>query len=216
MKALLLSLLLASFADAARPRSSKFIEGYLREYPNASPVAPAETRREYFKRLADAAFEQTKTRVVYDPAYVKLAYPGGDVAPDKGVCTDVLIRAYRRLGVDLQVQVHEDMKSSFALYPALWGRRAPDANIDHRRVPNLMVYFKRHGQVLPLSDEAADYHPGDVVAWDLGGGVTHIGLVADRRGPEGRPLIVHNIGAGPQLEDVLFNWTRIGHFRYPR
>ncbi len=156
--------------------------------------------------LSDAALEQTKHAVRYDPAYVKLSYPGGDVPKDRGVCTDVVVRAFREAGVDLQVAVHEDLKSR---------GRVPDANIDHRRVPNLMAYFARHGAMLPITDKAADYEAGDVVAWDLGGGVNHIGLVVDRPGRGGRLMIVHNIGAGPKLEDVLFEWRVIGHFRYP-
>lgn len=165
--------------------------------------------------LSDAAIEQTKRYTTYDPAYVKIAYPGGDIPINRGVCTDVLIRAYRNLGVDLQVDMHEDMKTAFSAYPKLWGRRKPDSNIDHRRVPNLLALFKRHGQALPLSQKASDYRPGDIVAWDLGGGVTHIGLVVDRKSKDGaRCLIVHNIGQGPLLEDVLFDWKLIGHYRY--
>ena len=174
-------------------------------------AAPA---ADYVPALTAAALAQTRERVTYDGAYVRLAYPGGDVPADRGVCTDVLIRAYRKLGADLQVLVHEDMKGHFALYPKNWGRRSPDANIDHRRVPNLMTFFSRHGETLPKSSRAADYAPGDIVAWDLGRGLTHIGLLADRRGQDGRPLVVHNIGRGPQLEDVLFDWTVIGHYRY--
>lgn len=157
--------------------------------------------------VQDAALAQTREKVVYDGRYVKISYPGGDVPAGTGVCTDVVIRAYRKAGIDLQVLVHEDMKANFAAYPKNWGRREPDANIDHRRVPNLMTFFKRQGEAKPITKVAADYQPGDVVAWDLGGGVTHIGLVV----PEG---IVHNIGRGPQREAVLFNWKIIGHYRY--
>ena len=164
--------------------------------------------------LSEAALAQTQVHTVYDGSYVKLSYPGGDVAPDRGVCTDVVIRAYRRAGVDLQVVVHEDMTKVFGVYPKKWGRRSPDPNIDHRRVPNLMTFFKRRGAALPITKRAADYLPGDVVAWDLGHGLTHIGLVVDRKSASGRYQIVHNIGAGPQLEDVLFDWTVIGHYRY--
>ena len=168
-------------------------------------------------RLSAAAIERTEHSVVYDPAYQRLTYPGGDVAPDRGVCADVVIRALRVLGVDLQVLVHEDMKRAFASYPDHWGLNRPDANIDHRRVPNLEKYFTRSGAALVFSNAAADYQPGDIVAWNLRGDqgwLPHIGIVTDRMASSGRPMIVHNIGAGPQLEDVLFNWKITGQYRY--
>lgn len=172
---------------------------------------------QFFQRLADAAFSQTLSRVTYDPAYVKIAYPGGDVPANKGVCTDVLIRAYRQLGIDLQKEVHEDMVRSFASYPRDWGRETPDPNIDHRRVPNLMTFFRRHGTMLPRTTIPADYRPGDIVAWDLGRGINHIGLVSDHKSADGmRYQIVHNIGAGPRLEDRLFAFRIIGHYRYSK
>ena len=176
----------------------------------AFAAVPVRADAVFAKSVADAARAQTKERVVYDGRYVRLAYPGGDVPAGTGVCTDVVIRAMRKAGVDLQVAVHEDMKKSFGAYPKKWGRREPDTNIDHRRVPNLMTYFTRKGKSLPMTRVAGDYLPGDLVAWDLGGGVTHIGVVV--AGPA-KPLIVHNIGAGPKLEDVLFDWTMIGHYR---
>jgi len=151
---------------------------------------------------------------------VRIAYPGGDVPAGTGVCTDEVIRSYRAVGIDLQREVHEDMENHFAAYPRKWNAsRAAvprtDTNIDHRRVPNLMVFFSRKGKGLPLSTNAADYHPGDLVTWNLGAGITHIGIVVDQKSPEtGRYLIVHNIGQGPQMEDVLFNWRIIGHYRY--
>jgi len=130
-----------------------------------------------------------------------------------GVCTDEVIRSYRAVGVDLQKEVHEDMVRNFDAYPH--GRqRRPDKNIDHRRVPNLMVFFSRKGERLPMTRRAADYSSGDIVAWDLGGGVTHIGIVVDQRGASGRYMVVHNIGRGPQMEDALFDWKVIGHYRY--
>ncbi|MBI4345966.1 MAG: DUF1287 domain-containing protein [Elusimicrobia bacterium] len=205
----LLFLVVSAFAESPR---SRFISAFLGAYAVPQPSDAPDPR--LARTLSDAALEQTQVPTVYDPAYVKLAFPGGDVAPGRGVCTDVIIRAYRRAGIDLQVEVNRDMKAKFSAYPAIYGRRSPDANIDHRRVPNLMVFFSRHGRMLPLSERPADYLPGDVVAWDLGGGVTHIGLVVDRTGRGGRPWIVHNIGAGPKLEDVLFDWRLIGHFRY--
>ncbi len=177
----------------------------------ALAAAPA---GDHVAALTAAALAQTRETVVYDGAYVRIPYPGGDVPAGRGVCTDVVVRAYRKLGADLQVLVHEDMKKHFGLYPKNWGRRAPDTNIDHRRVPNLMTFFARHGETLPKSRRPADYAPGDIVAWDLGGGLTHIGLLVDQRGRDGRPLVVHNIGRGPQLEDVLFDWKVIGHYRY--
>ena len=173
------------------------------------------TQRDFAGRLVAAALERTKHRVVYDPAYVKIAYPGGDVAPGRGVCTDVVIRAYRALGIDLQKEVHEDMRRHFGLYPKRWGLAAPDTNIDHRRVPNLRTFFARHGKKPAVTQNPSDYLPGDLVTWNLDSGVPHIGIVTDRRGPDKkRFLIVHNIGAGPQLEDVLFAWKITGHYRY--
>jgi uncharacterized protein YijF (DUF1287 family) len=203
------------FAAPARAETrAGFVARWLKSYrPNAQTSSAAES--DFERRLSSAAFAQTERRVVYDPSYVKLAYPGGDVPADRGVCTDVVVRAYRALGVDLQVGVHEDMAAHFAEYPPIYGRRAPDPNIDHRRVPNLMVFFGRRGKTLPITQDAKDYRPGDVVAWDLGGGVTHVGLVVDRKDAGGaRWLIVHNIGLGPKLEDGLFSWKIIGHFRY--
>ncbi len=170
---------------------------------------------DFFARLSDAAIALTEQRVTYDPGYFVIAYPNGDVPADRGVCTDVVIRAYRALGIDLQKEVHEDMKAHFPLYPQRWGLKRTDSNIDHRRVPNLMTFFGRKGTALPLSRDPADYLPGDLVCWDLGGGVTHIGLVVDRVVPgQDRRLVVHNIGAGQVLEDVLLAFPIIGHYRY--
>ncbi|MBY0421473.1 MAG: DUF1287 domain-containing protein [Parvularculaceae bacterium] len=167
-------------------------------------------------RIAAAAAEQTRVTRIYDPAYVRLAYPGGDVPPDRGVCTDVVIRALRAVGVDLQKEVHEDMRANFSAYPRHWGARRPDPNIDHRRVPNLETFFTRKGARLPSSRAYADFLPGDVVSWNLksdGSYQGHIGVVSNVRTRSGRPLIVHNIGAGAKTEDVLFNWTMTGRFR---
>ncbi|HEX2123018.1 MAG TPA: DUF1287 domain-containing protein [Thermoanaerobaculia bacterium] len=164
------------------------------------------------RMIAGAKAQVGKTRS-YDPVYRRIAYPGGDVPIETGVCTDVVIRAFRRAGVDLQVLVHEDMKRNFAAYPKLWGLRRPDTNIDHRRVPNLATFFRRNGRAQPVSRRGADYAPGDIVTWKLASGVPHIGIVCDvRRGD--RHLVVHNIGAGAQLEDVLFAYEVTGHFRY--
>lgn len=153
---------------------------------------------------------------VYDPAYVKLAYPGGDVADDRGVCTDTVIRAFRHAGVDLQVEVHEDMRANFGAYPKIWGLTKPDRNIDHRRVPNLETLFRRKGGGKTLSTTAADYQPGDIVSWRLtGSGLPHIGVVTRKRQGD-QPLIAHNIGAGTQEEPCLFDWPMKGWFRFER
>ena len=167
----------------------------------------------FLAKLSDAAIERTQHTVRYDPKYVAIPYPNGDVPDDTGVCTDEVIRSYRALGVDLQKEVHEDMVANLKLYPTK--TRTRDKNIAHRRVPNLMVFFGRKGELLPLSKRDEDYAPGEVVAWDLGGGITHIGIVVNDKSRDGkRYLIVHNIGAGPQMEDVLFAWKIIGHYRY--
>lgn len=180
-------------------------------------VTPVKSQENFYLELSAAAIELTKQKVVYDPSYVSISYPNGDVSEDKGVCTDVVIRAYRKLGIDLQKEVHEDMKNNFQLYPKIWGLTKPDKNIDHRRVPNLMKFFERHGNILPITDKAADYKPGDIVCWNLGGSITHIGLVVNKKSIDGvRPMIVHNIGAGQVLEDCLFNYKIIGHFSYSK
>lgn len=167
------------------------------------------------QRLATAALEQTQQKVRYDGAYVPIPYPGGDVPADTGVCTDVLVRAYRKLGIDLQKEVHEDMRDHFDAYPNYWGLPKPDTNIDHRRVPNLRVFFKRKGQELPITENAADYKTGDLVTWMLPGNLPHSGIVVDQFSADGqRPLIVHNIGQGPKLEDILFEFRITGHYRY--
>ena len=173
------------------------------------------SRQAFLHQFAAAALDRTQHAVRYDPAYVRLPYPGGDVPPDTGVCTDEVIRAYRAVGIDLQKEVHEDMAANFSAYPRKWGRREPDPNIDHRRVPNLMVFFSRKGESLPITDRADDYAPGDLVTWDLGRGLTHIGMVVDRKAMLARRyMIVHNIGQGPKMEDVLFDWKITGHYRY--
>jgi len=162
-----------------------------------------------------AAKEQIGVTVLYDASYQRLACPNGDVHAERGVCTDVVVRAYRRVGVDLQELVHRDMKAAWKAYPARWGLKRPDPNIDHRRVPNLAVFFTRHGQSLPVSKIASDYAPGDIVTWTVPPGLPHIGLVADVRTPSGVPLVIHNIGAGTRMEDRLFAYTITGHYRYP-
>jgi uncharacterized protein YijF (DUF1287 family) len=182
----------------------------------ASPQADeTRARQEFTRRLVAAAVERTHHRVRYVSDYVRIPYPGGDVPADTGVCTDEVIRAYRAVGVDLQKEVHEDMAQNFAAYPTNWRRTQPDSNIDHRRVPNLMVFFRRKGESLPITTRAEDYAPGDLVTWDLSRGVPHIGIVVDQKSRwSGRYEIVHNIGQGPMMEDVLFNWKITGHYRY--
>jgi len=184
----------------------------------APSSASSEARRsEFTQRLVAAALERTHHVVRYDPAYVRIPYPGGDVPADTGVCTDEIIRTYRSVGVDLQKEAHEDMLQNFDRYPRKWRSLSsgPDSNIDHRRVPNLMVFFARKGQSLALSGRADDYVPGDIVTWDLGGDVPHVGMLVNQKSAQSsRYMIVHNIGQGPRMEDVLFNWKITGHYRY--
>ena len=181
--------------------------------PAAQPAARWPT--DGVARLVAAAVAQTAQPVRYDGAYRRIPYPLGDVPPDIGVCTDVVIRAYRAVGIDLQQRVHEDMRGAFAAYPRAWGLARPDPNIDHRRVPNLQTYFRRRGTARPRSSTAADYQPGDIVSWMLPGSLPHIGMVSDRRSADGRrPLIVHNIGRGPDIEDMLFDYPVTGQYRY--
>lgn len=176
-----------------------------------------QAQNNYYEKLSYAALELTKQTVVYDPAYFKINYPDGDVPSGKGVCTDVVIRAYRKLGTDLQKEVHEDMFANFSKYPKNWKLKATDKNIDHRRVPNLMVFFTRYGKVKPITNKAADYFPGDIVCWNLGGGITHIGLVVNKKSADQkRYLIVHNIGGGQVLADCLFEYKIIGHYTYEK
>lgn len=171
----------------------------------------------FFGRLSDSTIELTKQKVVYDPSYFSINYPGGDIPREKGVCTDVIIRAYRKVGIDLQKEVHEDMKVNFGEYPKNWGLSNTDKNIDHRRVPNLMKFFSRNGIVKPKTINPEDYSPGDIVCWNLGNGITHIGLVVNRKSKDNkRYLIVHNIGRGQVLADCLFDFEIIGHYRYQK
>lgn len=165
-------------------------------------------------RLVEAARIQVGVTLGYDPAYRRIAYPGGDVPLATGVCTDVVIRALRAQGLDLQQRVHEDMRRHFSAYPRHWGLKRPDPNIDHRRVPNLMTWFDRQGLSLKVGQAAADYQPGDIVTWDLGRGLQHIGIISDRRSREGTPLALHNIGQGTREEDILFRWPILGHYRF--
>ena len=164
--------------------------------------------------LVAAARSQIGVTLKYDGRYEKLAYPLGDVPLDRGVCTDVLVRAYRTLGIDLQQRVHDDMARAWNAYPHLWQLKAPDSNIDHRRVPNLATYFTRHGTALTASTNGRDYLPGDIVTWTVPPRLPHIGIVSDLKSAAGLPLVIHNIGAGTRQEDVLFAWPVTGHYRY--
>jgi uncharacterized protein len=172
---------------------------------------------EFVQKLDKAAIEIANQTVTYDPGYFRIDYPNGDVPADKGVCTDVIIRTYRKLGIDLQKEVNEDMKSNFKKYPKNWGLKTTDTNIDHRRVPNLMTFFSRNGQVKKITSVADDYVPGDIVTWDLGGGIPHIGIVINKKTSDNkRYLIVHNIGRGQEISDCLFSFRITGHYTYKK
>lgn len=180
-------------------------------------VFTTHAQTQFPQKLSDAALSLTKDKVTYDPAYYSIKYPNGDVAADKGVCTDVIIRAYRKLGIDLQKEVHEDMKKNFSKYPKKYGLKRPDTNIDHRRVPNLMVFFAKFGQSKSIDTNPALYAPGDIVSWLLPGNLTHIGIVVNKKSADGkRYLIVHNIGGGQVIEDCLFRFTITGHYQYQK
>lgn len=165
-------------------------------------------------KLVRAARAQIGVTTRYDGAYRRIRYPMGDVPVQAGVCTDVVVRAWRAQGVDLQQLVHEDMRRAWHAYPKLWGLKRPDTNIDHRRVPNLAVFFRRRGQSLPASRQPGDYRPGDMVTWMLPGNLPHIGIISDRKSASGTPLVIHNVGAGTQEEDALLRWPVTGHYRY--
>jgi uncharacterized protein len=187
----------------------------------ADTTALAEKARRYVSkeetfanRLVHAALDRPRQRVRYDPAYMRLDYPGGDVPADTGVCTDEVIRSYRALGIDLQKLVHEDMKRSFSTYPKNWGLSAPDKNIDHRRVPNLQTFFKRQKASVPITQNPSDYQPGDLITCTVAGRLPHIALVVPAPDGSQRPWIVHNIGQGPQCEDRLFEFPLTGHYRW--
>ncbi|MCX7008839.1 MAG: DUF1287 domain-containing protein [Kiritimatiellaeota bacterium] len=164
--------------------------------------------------VVKATLAQVGVTTQYDPAYARISYPGGDVPRERGVCADVIVRAFRAADVDLQVLVHDDMQKNFAAYPQQWKLKKPDSNIDHRRVLNLETFFTRAGKAVAITDKPADYLPGDVVSWRLANKLPHIGLVVAEKARDGRPLVVHNIGAGARLEDVLFDFKITGHFRY--
>jgi uncharacterized protein len=208
-----LFLTLSSLAGCQTVRSSqRSVEVSQRALAEAMQVKADATPLE---KVNAGAIEQTTQTTGYDGSYVKLDYPDGDVPPTTGVCADVVVRAFRKAGIDLQKELHEDIKKNFAKYPQKWGARKPDTNIDHRRVPNLMTWFDRQGKTRPITNDAKDYLPGDVVAWDVDKGLPHIGMVSKIKveGTE-RYAVVHNIGLGARIEDVLFAWKITGHYRY--
>ena len=182
--------------------------------PDATVKPLPDNSSPQLKQMLDGAIAQAGVTTGYDPSYVALDYPGGDVPENTGVCSDVVVRAFRKAGIDLQKEIHEDMNAARSEYPNKWGAVNPDHNIDHRRVLNLMTYFTRQRKALPISNSATDYQPGDVVAWELSNGIDHIGIVTNMlSNSEGRYLMVHNIGVGTRIEDVLFAWTIKGHYR---
>lgn len=184
--------------------------------PTSASAAPLLDAEPWAEKLVGAAEAQIGVTTRYDPAYVRLAYPMGDVPEDRGVCTDVVIRAYRSaFGFDLQQHVHDDMRAAFAAYPKIWGLARPDRNIDHRRVPNLERFLARKRSALPVTQVASDYRPGDLVTQRLPGNLPHIAIVSRSPGPTGAPKVVHNIGGGARLEDTLFGFPIVGHFRLP-
>ena len=174
-------------------------------------------QKSFEKKISDAAITLTKDKVVYNGAYVSISYPNGDVPKGQGVCTDVIIRAYRKLGIDLQKEVHEDMKFNFSRYPKTWGLTKTDTNIDHRRVPNLQTFFTRKGQKLPITKNPSDYKTGEMLTWMINDKLPHIGIVTHLKSRDGkRNLIVHNVGGGQVLEDCLFSYKIVGHYKYKK
>ncbi len=207
----LIFFILLTFACRNDSRNSHSTSAPAAEKPKLEQIQSFEIRK-----LLESANEQLNLTKGYDPNYTVISYPNGDVPIEKGVCTDVIIRAFRNANVDLQKEVHEDMAANFAAYPNRWNLKTPDKNIDHRRVPNLQAFFTRRGKSLPITENAEDYKPGDVVAWDLDGkGMTHIGLVSNLWNENTkRYSIIHNIGGGATLDDRVFEWKIIGHYRY--
>ncbi len=175
------------------------------------------SQQDFATKLSDAAIDIIDRNIKYVPDYVSIPYPNGDVPKNTGVCTDVVIRAYRKLGIDLQKEVHQDMKKRFSEYPKTWGLKSTDKNIDHRRVPNLQTFFKKHAKVLPITQKPEDYKPGDIVTWMLPGNLPHIGIVVNKKSSDKkRFLVVHNIGSGQVAEDMLFDFTITGHYSYQK
>ncbi len=180
-------------------------------------IGPIEKPNSFAEKLSNAAISIIDENVIYTPDYVKLEYPNGDVPAKTGVCTDVIIRAYRKLNIDLQKEVHEDMVANFIKYPNLkkWGLKTTDTNIDHRRVPNLEVFFGRKGKSLDVTQNATDFKTGEIVTWMINDKLPHIGIITHLKSEDGkRNLIVHNVGGGQVLEDCLFSYTIVGHYQY--
>lgn len=210
---LFIPLLLICFSFGCK-KSETIVESISESKPTTQLI---ENPTDFYEKLSNAAISIIDPEVVYTPAYVGIKYPNGDVPAKTGVCTDVVIRAYRKLGIDLQKEVHEDMKANFSLYPNLekWGLKTTDKNIDHRRVPNLEVFFSRKGSTLPITKNPSDYKTGDIVTWLLAGdAIPHIGIVTHIKSSNGNPMIVHNVGSGQVLEDCLLSWKIVGHYRY--
>lgn len=188
------------------------------EVEKTEEVYQLDNPTDFYQKLSNAAISIIDPEIVYTPSYVAIDYPNGDVPTKTGVCSDVVIRAYRKLGIDIQKEVHDDMKANFSLYPKTWGLKSTDKNIDHRRVPNLETFFSRKGKSLLITKNASDYKVGDIVTWRLSGdGIPHIGIVTHLKSKDGkRNKIVHNIGSGQVLEDCLFDWKIVGHYRYEK
>ena len=208
---LILPLLLICFSFGCK-KSGKIAENISESKPTTQLI---ENPTDFYEKLSNAAISIINPDVVYTPSYVSIKYPNGDVPAKTGVCTDVVIRAYRKLGIDLQKEVHEDMKTNFSKYPKTWGLKTTDKNIDHRRVPNLEVFFARKGKTLAITKNASDYKTGDIVTWLLAGdAIPHIGIVTHIKSNNGNPMIVHNVGSGQVLEDCLLSWKIVGHYKY--
>ena len=211
-----LVLVVACFLVSCDRSASKPTQGTGSSDSESSPVAVKQKVRQKttVSPIVAAARSQVGKTVVYDPAYIGLAYPGGDVPLEKGVCTDVVIRALRKaLSMDLQKLVHEDMKAAFPEYPTIWGLRKPDRNIDHRRAPNLKRYFERQGYSVPVTQKKEDYLPGDMVTCTVGRNLPHIMIVSDKKTRQGVPFVIHNIGSGAKEENRLFDFPMTGHYR---
>jgi uncharacterized protein YijF (DUF1287 family) len=208
---LILPLLLICFSFGCK-KSEKIAENISESKPTTQLI---ENPIDFYEKLSNAAISIINPDVVYTPSYVSIKYPNGDVPAKTGVCTDVVIRAYRKLGIDLQKKVHEDMKTNFSKYPKTWGLKTTDKNIDHRRVPNLEVFFARKGKTLSITKNTSDYKTGDIVTWLLAGdAIPHIGIVTHIKSNNGNPMIVHNVGSGQVLEDCLLSWKIVGHYKY--
>lgn len=207
MKSICVTLIVLSFFSCVQKENSSITFSEIPEAQNYS----------FEQKLSEAAISLIDPSIKYDPAYFAIKYPNGDIPQGKGVCTDVVIRAYRKLGIDLQKDVHEEMSENFSKYPNLkkWGMTKPDTNIDHRRVPNLEVFFERKGTKLSVSENGKDYKTGEIVTWMINNKLPHIGIVTSKKSDDGkRNLIVHNVGGGQVLEDCLFEYKIVGHFKY--